>query len=199
MAAPASSASPFTCVLDVGASLGECPVWAADEQVLYWVDINAPALNRFDPDTGRNVAMPMPESIGCFGLRAGGGFIVALRNGIWLTSASGSLRRKIADAPYDATHHRFNDGRCDPRGRFYAGAMNERRDAGSAGLWRVDPDHEVVPILSGITISNGLAFSPDGRTMYHADTPTLTVRAFDYDLSSGTPSNAGMAFGKPWK
>src|SRR6266700_4466992 len=76
--------SPFECVLDIKASLGECPVWSVDEQVLYWVDINAPSLNRFDPLTGRNTAWAMPSSIGCFALRRSGGFIAALRDGFWL-------------------------------------------------------------------------------------------------------------------
>ncbi len=180
---------PFTCVLGSKASLGECPVWSPAEQVLYWVDINAPALNRFDPATGRNVAMPMPESIGCFALRRAGGFVVALRGGLWLARADGSLDRKVADAPYDPAHHRFNDGRCDASGRFFAGTMNEARDANSASLIRLDPDFRVTPILADVMISNGLAWSPDGRTMYHADTPTLAVRAFDYDANTGTPSN----------
>jgi len=181
-------ASPFVCVLDSKSSLGECPVWSAHERVLYWVDINAPSLNRFDPATGGNVAMPMPESIGSFALRAGGGFIVALRGGIWLARADGKLERKILDAPYDPAHHRFNDGRCDPQGRFFAGTMNERRDAYSAELLRIDADCTMTPILKDLMISNGLAWSPDGRTMYHADTPTHIVRAFDYDAATGTPS-----------
>ena len=176
-------------MLDVRASLGESPVWSAAEQVLYWVDINAPTLNRFDPATGRNVAMPMPESIGCFAPRRAGGFIVALRDGIWLARADGALERKVAAAPYDPAHHRFNDGRCDASGRFFAGTMNEKRDAASAALLRVDADFAVTPILADITISNGLAWSPDGRTMYHADTPTLTVHAYDYDTATGTPRN----------
>jgi sugar lactone lactonase YvrE len=182
-------ASPFTCVLDIKASLGEGPVWSVAEQVLYWVDINAPSLNRFDPATGRNTAMPMPASIGCFALRRAGGFIVALRDGVWLARADGSLERKVADAPYDPAHHRFNDGRCDRQGRFFAGSMNEKRDATSATLVRIDADFALTPILADITISNGLAFSPEGRTMYHADTPTHTVRAFDYDTATGTPHN----------
>jgi sugar lactone lactonase YvrE len=181
--------APFACVLDGRASLGEGPVWSVAEQVLYWVDINAPSLNRFDPATGRNAAMPMPESIGCFALRRAGGFIVALRGGVWLAHADGSLERKVADAPYDPAHHRFNDGRCDRQGRFFAGSMNEKRDAASGALVRVDADWSVTPILSDITISNGLAWSPDGRTMYHADTPTRIVHAYDYDTATGTPSN----------
>ena len=181
-------ASAFTCVLDIRAQLGEGPVWSSRDQALYWVDINAPSLNRFDPATGRNVAMPMPESIGCFALRQPAGFIVALRGGIWLAGADGALGRRIADAPYDPAHHRFNDGRCDRQGRFFAGSMNEKRDAATAALWRVDADGAMTRVRAGMTISNGLAWSPDGRTMYHADTPTHTVRAFDYDIATGTPS-----------
>jgi sugar lactone lactonase YvrE len=184
--APASS--PFACVLDARASLGECPVWSVDERALYWVDINAPSLNRFDPATGANEAMPMPESIGCFALRVAGGFVVALRGGIWLAREDGTLTRKLADAPYDPAHHRFNDGRCDPRGRFFAGTMNERRDAPTGELLRIDASGRMEPVLRDMTISNGLAWSPDGGTMYHADTPTRTIRAYDYDAATGTPS-----------
>ena len=159
------------------------------EQVLYWVDINAPSLNRFDPATGRNTAMPMPESIGCFALRAAGGFVVALRGGIWLARADGTLERKLADAPYDPAHHRFNDGRCDPQGRFFAGTMNEKRDAQHGGAPAHRRRRHACAILADIMISNGLAWSPDGRTMYHADTPTHVIRAFDYDAATGTPSH----------
>jgi sugar lactone lactonase YvrE len=183
------NANALRCVLDVRASLGECPVWSATEDVLYWVDINAPSLNRFDPATGNNRAMPMPSSIGCFGLRRQGGFVVALRDGIWLARADGTLERKVAGAPYDPAHHRFNDGRCDPLGRLFAGTMNEKRDAPSAALYRLDHDFRLTEVLGSLTISNGLAWSPDGRTMYHADTPTRTVNAFAFDATTGTPSN----------
>ena len=184
----ASGSSPFACVLDARASLGECPVWSAEERALCWIDINAPSLNRFDPATGANITMPMPESIGCFAFRAAGGFVVALRGGIWLARADGTLTRKLADAPYDPAHHRFNDGRCDAQGRFFAGTMNERRDAPTGELLRIDADGRMECVLSDMTISNGLAWSPDGRTMYHADTPTRTIRAYDYDRATGTPS-----------
>lgn len=181
--------SPFSCVLDIKASLGECAIWSVTDQALYWVDINAPSLNRFDPETGRNVAMPMPSSIGCFAIRKRGGFVVALRDGLWFAEPDGSLVRKVADAPYDPSHHRFNDGRCDRQGRFLAGSMNENRDAGTAALHRLDPDLSLTRVLDSLVISNGLAWSPDGRTMYHADTPTRIVNAYDYDTRSGTPSN----------
>jgi sugar lactone lactonase YvrE len=181
--------STFECVLDIQASLGECPVWSVDERVLYWVDINAPSLNRFDPQSGRNVAWAMPESIGCFGLRAQGGFIVALRGGVWLADREGRLERRIANAPYDPAHHRCNDGRVDRQGRFWVGVMNEKRDAATARLYRLDSETGLTPMLSGLLISNGLAWSPDSRTMYHADTPTRTISAFDFDPATGAISN----------
>ena len=184
-----SSASSFACVLDAKANLGECPVWSIAEQVLYWVDINAPALHRFDPATSTDHTLAMPESIGSFALRAQGGFIVALRSGIWVASSDGKLERKIAAAPYDRVRFRFNDGRCDPQGRFFVGSMNERRDSSTAALYRVDRDGTLMQVIGGIMISNGLAWSPDGKTMYHADTPTHMIQAYDYDAATGTPSN----------
>jgi len=179
----------FECALDVKASLGECPVWSVDDQVLYWVDINAPSLNRFDPLTGDNTAWPMPQSIGCFALRERGGFIAALRDGFWFVDRGGELERKVALAPYDPAQHRFNDGRADARGRFLAGSMNEARDGATAALYRLDPDFSLTALIPQITISNGLAFSPDGRTLYHADTPARVVHAWDYDAAAGAVAN----------
>jgi sugar lactone lactonase YvrE len=181
--------SELTCVLDVKAGLGESPVWSARDKALYWVDINAPSLNKFDPESGRNQVMPMPESIGSFALRKPAGFIVALRSGIWLAAPDGEIERRIVAAPYDPAHHRFNDGRCDAAGRFVVGSMNEKRDAASGTLVRIDADGRMTTLVTGFTISNGLGWSPDGRTMYHADTPARIVRAYDYDMVTGTPSN----------
>lgn len=181
--------SPFNCVLDIKASLGESPVWSTDEQVLYWVDINAPSLNRYDPATGLNAAFPMPASIGCVGLRTGGGFVVALRDGIWLAAKNGALERKIADAPYDPSSHRFNDGRVDASGRFWVGSMNERRDANSAHLYRLNTDFSLTAVVDDIMISNGLAWSADRHTMYHADTPAQTIHAYDFDDRNGAITN----------
>ena len=181
--------SPFTCVLDVRASLGECPIWSQAERALYWVDINAPSLNRFDPATGAHRSMPMPASIGSFALRQSGGFVVALRNGIWFANAHGALEQNVAAPPYEPGHFRFNDGRCDPQGRFVVGSMNENRDGDSAALYRLDDRLTLTRLFGHMTISNGLAWSPDGATMYHADTPTRTVRAFDYPAGDGVPAN----------
>lgn len=178
----------FECVLDVRASLGECPVWSVAQQVLWWVDINGRTLNRFDPATGRNTATAMPTEIGSFALRSRGGFVLALRDGIWLAGPDGVPAQKLVDAPYDPSHHRFNDGRCDAWGRFWVGTMNERRDAPSGALYRVDPDGSIRAMITGITISNGLGFAPRAATMYHADTPEQTVSAWRFDGPAGTLS-----------
>jgi sugar lactone lactonase YvrE len=181
--------SSLECVLDAKASLGEGPVWSVDEQVLYWVDINAPSLNRFDPATGANASWPMPQSVGCVALRASGGFVAAMRDGFWLVSHDGKPQRKLADAPYDPEHHRFNDGRADRQGRFWAGSMNEKRDANTGCLYRLEPDLKLTAMIPEVMISNGLAWSPDWRTMYHADTPARTIHTWDYDLANGAIAN----------
>jgi sugar lactone lactonase YvrE len=181
--------SALACVLDIRASLGECPVWSVAEQALYWVDINAPALNRFDPVSGTNTVWSMPESIGSFALRMRGGFVVALRSAIWFVDRDGKLERKVIDAPYDPAHHRFNDGRADAQGRFWVGSMNEKRDAASGKLYRLDTDLKLATMVDGITISNGLGFTPDGRTMYHADTTVRTVWSYALDPASGAISD----------
>lgn len=187
--------TPFRCVLDLRAALGESPTWSIDEQALYFVDIVAPALIRFDAATGAHTATAMPSSIGCFGLRERGGFVVALRDGIWLADAHGRLEHRLAGAPYDPAHHRFNDGRVDRQGRFWVGSMNEKRDAPSAALYRLERDGSLARVLDGVTVSNGVAWSPDGRTMYHADTPAHTVRAYDFDPATGVPSG-GRVFAR---
>jgi len=112
-----------------------------------------------------------------------------MRDGFWLISHDGKPQRKIAGAPYDPEHHRFNDGRTDPRGRFWAGSMNENRDANTACLYRLDPDLEVTAMIPDIMISNGLAWSPDARTMYHSDTPARTVWMWDFDVATGAIAN----------
>ena len=112
-----------------------------------------------------------------------------MRDGIWFVDRDGKLERKVADAPYDPAHHRFNDGRADPQGRFWVGSMNERRDANTGALFRLDVNLKLTPVVADVMISNGLAFSPDGRTLYHADTPTRTVWAYDLDAATAAISN----------
>ncbi|MGH8176765.1 MAG: SMP-30/gluconolactonase/LRE family protein [Steroidobacter sp.] len=174
----------FVCVLDVRARLGECPIWSARDAALYWVDINAPALNRFDPVSGVNTVIPMPENIGCVALAEDGGFVAGLRSGIWRLDEMGKPVEQLAVNPEDQRVSRFNDGRTDPRGRFLAGTIDEPKTGALAHLYRFD-SRGLVALVDGLLSSNGLAFSPDGRWLYHSDTPTFTVWRYSYDADTG--------------
>jgi sugar lactone lactonase YvrE len=172
------------CVLDARALLGECPLWSSRERVLYWVDITAQLLNRYDPRTGSNDVLGLPEPIGCVAFAAQGGFIAGLRTGIWRLDAGGAPLERLAVNPEDPRTSRFNDGRVDPRGRLFIGTIDEPKAGCRAHLYRYD-QRGLTAVASGLLTSNGLAFSPDARWMYHADTPTFTVYRYQYDVETG--------------
>lgn len=178
----------FDLVLDAKTSLGECPLWSVAEQMLYFVDIKRCRIHRFDPQTGGLKTFELPEEVGCIGLAAGEGFVAGLRSGIWLIDAAGKPVRKLADNPEDQTISRFNDGMVDPMGRFIAGTVDESREKGIAGLYRFDRNG-LAQLADGLLTSNGVAFSPDGRRLYHADTLRYTLYAYDYAPETGTASN----------
>jgi sugar lactone lactonase YvrE len=169
--------------------LGEGPIWSIEEQALYWVDIVAPAVHRFRPADGAHDQWPMPEHVGSLSMRATGGLVLALKSGFALFDPSDGAVEMIAEAEADKLDNRFNDGRCDREGRFLAGSLTYSEDTAAGCLWRLDVDRRTTPVLSGIMISNGLCWSPDGATMYHVDTPTREIRAYDYDQEAGLPSS----------
>lgn len=177
-------------ILDARATLGECPLWSPDEQALYWVDIAGKAIHRFDPASGKDLAWPTPSEPGCIALTRGGGLVAALRDGFCRFAPSSGALTKIAEAPYDTSTMRFNDGRCDAQGRFWAGAMFEPRTAELAAMWclergRVREGWGPSAGL-GVKVSNGLVFSADGRTAYQSDTPNHVIYRFDVDPAAGT-------------
>jgi sugar lactone lactonase YvrE len=170
------------CVLDAKAELGECPVWSAEEQALYWVDIRAPALHRLDPGTGENRTWPLPDRIGSFALREAGGAVLALRDGFYLFDFDSGAPKHHASPPEHVPGTRFNDGKVAPDGRFFAGTMDEEQLSRPIGaLYRLDPDGTVHRTVDGLIVSNGLAWSADGRTMFHSDSKAQVIRAYDYD------------------
>ncbi|MEB3042977.1 SMP-30/gluconolactonase/LRE family protein [Rhizobium mulingense] len=178
----------FDLVLDAKTSLGECPLWSVAEQLLYFVDIKRGRIHRFDPQAHSLTTLELAEEVGCIGLAAGGGFVAGLRSGIWRIDADGRPVRKLADNPEDQTISRFNDGMVDPVGRFVAGTVDESREKGIAGLYRYDRNG-LARLADGLLTSNGVAFSPDGRRLYHADTLRYTLYAYDYAPQTGTASN----------
>ncbi|HAK34063.1 MAG TPA: SMP-30/gluconolactonase/LRE family protein [Pantoea sp.] len=173
-------------VLALQAELAECPTWSAREQVLWCVDILAPAIHRFDPRSGVLESFPQQEEVGCIGLREQGGVIAALRSGVWLLDEQGRPQRKIADNPGEAAKSRFNDGRVDPWGNFWCGSLWEPQDKNGALLCRVTPSLELEVKARDIKISNGVAFSPDRRWMYHSDTPNEVLYRYPLD-ANGEP------------
>ncbi|MBN6738839.1 SMP-30/gluconolactonase/LRE family protein [Burkholderia multivorans] len=174
----------FRCVLPAAALLGECPRWDEGRSLLWWVDILAPALQWFEPASGRTGAIAMPEHIGCFSLTEDGGFVAGMRSGIWLLGADGRPLRRLAANPEDVATSRFNDGRCDPQGRFWAGTIDEPKTGGAAHLYCYE-DGALHAVDGGFLTSNGLAFSPDGRWLYHSDTPRFIVYRRPFEATTG--------------
>ena len=182
---PVTETPSFEVVVEAGNLLGESPVWDERKGSLWWVDIHGRSLHRWREGYGHG-AWPLPEQTGCIGLCERSGFISGTRTGfVWFDPVSGD-RRTLAQPLQGALNVRFNDGRCDPRGRFWSGTVQELREVGGAALYRLQPDGGVTRAIEGITVGNGLAFSPDRRTMYVADSHVREMYAIDFDVERGT-------------
>ncbi|WP_150461580.1 SMP-30/gluconolactonase/LRE family protein [Nesterenkonia ebinurensis] len=167
------------------AQLGEGPVWDSAAQVLWWVDIYAGAIHRHDP-AGEDGSWMIGEHIGCLAPRQQGGLVLATRSGFHRFDPATGKKTPIADPEVDQPQNRFNDGAVDPRGRFWAGTMKDRGEVGPAGsFWRLDPDHSSHRGQSGVSITNGLAFSPQGERIYFSDTARQQIWQADYDQDTG--------------
>ena len=164
-----------TPLFDYTGHLTECPIWSGEEQALYWTDILQREIHRYDIASGGHRVVSFPEEVGCFALRRGGGFIVAMRSAIWLADADGTLRQKVCDNPSNPQLARFNDGGTDRDGRFYAGTFWAPGDYNGALLVRVDNRLKVSVIQCDIHGANGLAFSADKKWMYTSDTPNAVI------------------------
>lgn len=164
--------------------LGESPMWHPREQVLYYCDIPGKRLNRFDPASGELTHQDFEAEPASVAPRLDGSLLIAMRDGIFNVDPVTGQRARLAPAPYDQTCERFNDGRADPQGRFWVGTIYEPRDPAVAALYCYS-EGVIVRREGDITVSNGLAWSPNGRTMYWSDTKAHEVYAFDFDPASG--------------
>ena len=168
------------------ATLGEGPFWHTSEQRVYWVDIEGQALHRWHPATDAHESFAMPAMVGAAVPVIGGGLLLALADGLAefdpATEALIYRHRLLADTP----KLRANDGKCDAAGRFWVGSMHLDLKPNVGTLYRVDGDYTVTPHVHDLTISNGLAWTADARTLYFIDTPTQTVKAYSFDLDAGT-------------
>ncbi len=171
--------------------LGESPFWHPTERKLYWVDIPARQVRRADPATGAAESWAMPTEPGCIAPLRGGGLVIALRDGVYRADRWGGALARVARFGHDVTTTRFNDGKADPVGRFWAGTMYEPRDARQAELYSIDlrgADGDGMPVIElkagNAVIANGLAWSPDAVTVYWSDTPNHIIHAWAWDAQS---------------
>ncbi len=170
--------------------LGESPFWHPLEQQLYWVDIPGRLICRCNVFTGAREAWSMLSEPGCIAPAPNGALVVALRDGIYLARAWGSALQKLVQLDYPTATTRANDGKCDVLGRLWVGTYYEPRDLPLAALYCIDargPDAaQVRQMADASQVANGLAWSPDAKTLYWADTGAGQVHAWDWDASSNT-------------
>lgn len=174
-------------VVNAQCKLGEGPVWHPQEQALYWLDIYHGILHRYDPLLNAHERQDLGLITSAMGVRAGGGFVMATKKGFafWDTRLSQFTFLNDPDPDPDV-ETRFNDGKTDPQGRFWAGKMSSSYEN---SLFRLDSDCSVRRMESKIGISNGLGWSPDERMFYFTDSQAKTIYAYDFDAPTGAISN----------
>lgn len=179
--------------------LGESPLWHPAEQVLYWCDIPGHRLNRFDPKSGAHQQWPFDTDVACCAPLMEGGLLLALRSGlIRFDPATGRSTTLLDALPYDPATERFNDGKADAQGRFWVGTIYEPRHPPNAALYRYS-EGKLDKMADQATVSNGLAWSADARTMYWADTKAHTVHAFDFERAGGAITNKRVFASFPFR
>jgi len=166
------------CVLPIAAGLAEGPCWWSERNILLWVDIEASRIGLFDPAAGNNDFFHLPAHVGAVVPTSVGDLLLATAAGLMRMDPSTGVVTLLLDPEVDRPGNRFNDGKCDPWGRFWAGTMAYDFEPLAGSLWRLDGDGRITRQRSQLTISNGLAWSQDRGTLYFIDSPTLKVMAF---------------------
>jgi sugar lactone lactonase YvrE len=184
-------------VLDAKATLGEGAIWGADRRVLYWVDIIGCTVHIYDPASEEDRAIDVGQYVGTVVPRRAGGLMLALHHGFASLDLASEQVEIVADPEAHLPGNRFNDGKCDPAGRFWAGTLALEGTPEVASLYRLDVDLNVHKMLGEVSCSNGIVWTQDNQTMYYIDTFLQRVDAFDYDLGTGAISGRRTAFEVP--
>ena len=180
------------CVVPGKDVLGECPLWDERVGALWWVDSRAPALRRWIPGSSAVGSFALPDVVGSIALGERGGMLAATASGLHTFNPQDGKLTTLVDPESHLPENRFNDGRCDRQGRFRAGTLSDGRRAPTGSLYRFETGGACTWLFGDVIVPNSLAFSPDGATMYFADTYRERIMAFDYDIASGTPSGARL-------
>jgi sugar lactone lactonase YvrE len=178
-------------VSNVKAELGEGPSWDANQEILYWVDIRRGIIYGHKLQSSDEILVAsLGESVSCVVPRSNGGLALTMQHGYYgLDLSSKKLEPLSEQVETDLSVTRFNDGKCDPAGRFWAGTMDDTEKNPSGSLYVLNKDRKLKKVVSQVTVSNGMGWSPDDRSMYYIDSPTRKVSSFDYSLQSGEISN----------
>ncbi len=179
--------------LPAEAVLGEGAYWDSEARVLHWIDIRGRAVHTYDPRTRVNRTLPLDQQVGAVVPARSGGLIVALERGIGRLDPVTGAVTILADPESHLRTNRFNDGKCDPHGRFWAGTLSMTREPRAAALYCLERDGRITRKLEGVGLSNGICWSADARVMFYIDTPTREVAAFDYEVATGTIANRRVA------
>lgn len=169
------------------AVLGEGPRWDAEARRLLWVDIEAGELHLFDPASGEDRVLPLGSRVGAAAPMGGGGVLVALADRLATVDPETRAVRTLVEIPHDESM-RLNDGACDPAGRLWVGSMALDFAPGVASLYRYSHAGGLDRVLSDVTLSNGIGWTPDGRGMYYVDSMTYRIDLFDFDVETGAIS-----------
>ncbi len=184
------SGESIRCVLPWQAIVGESPVWHPEDQSLYWVDIQSRQIHRFHPATGSNQTFDLPEIVTCIAPRAAGGLVLTLRKDFASFEPAALTLERLGEVEPNLPNNRFNDGKCDPQGRFWAGTMDAVHWSAPAGnLYRLDPDKTITRMQPNVICSNGSGWSPNGRKMYYTESFRYTIFVYDFDPCTGAISN----------
>jgi len=184
-------------VLDTKSDLGEGAIWNYKTGELIWVDITGKILNFYTPKLKNNKEMLTGQMIGTVVPAESGKMMVALENGFYQLDPETGAKKLIANPEEDIPGNRFNDGKCDPAGRFWAGTMSTTGKRQAGALYRLDADGSVHKMIDNVGTSNGIVWSPDYTKMYYIDTPTRKVMAWDYNNVTGEISNPKPAVEVP--
>lgn len=171
-------------LVDARATLGEAPQWDAREAGLVWVDILAGVVHLTAASGESRATFGIGHAVGSAMPTRDGGWLLADALGFGRLTSDGRVTR-LLDMLADRPELRFNDAKCDPVGRAWAGTISAGMAAGTGTLYRLDPGPVATPMLRGLTVSNGIGWSPDGRTMWHADSGDRFIWAYEYEVESG--------------